>query len=369
MPHRGVGREDTLAAIAECDAFVLRGADAAIAHRRRSSTPPSPAPLRERRAGVCSTATRSWPLNDGRLGHLASDVRGGAGSGDAVARHPRAYFTPHAGGSPRAATRRWQPSSPRRRRGREGGGVQRQGERGERRRDMSAERERGRRGGRARDGVGAGSAARGRNHLRSRTESCRRADPNLVIEVRHCRRRVRPTGGAVVLVFAPAGHPRRYRVARVPRRTLAFPMSLAVSAGVPGSRRAPRAPPRRLLAASSRPAASGAAPGRPRRATTTRATSRSSARAPAASRPPSRSARLDVRVFEQREAFELAGVAIFIWPHGLNHLRAIDAATCDRVARAGAEIRTIAIEQRSDAGTTRRRRSSSASTSRGGPRA
>ena len=53
----------------------------------------------------------------------------------------------------------------------------------------------------------------------------------------------------------------------------------------------------------------------------------------------------DVRVFEQRETFRPAGVAVFIWPHGLSHLKTIDALTCERVIAAGAEIRTIAIER------------------------
>ena len=57
------------------------------------------------------------------------------------------------------------------------------------------------------------------------------------------------------------------------------------------------------------------------------------------------SAGLDVRVFEQREEFRPAGVAIFIWPHGLNALKSIDAATCDRVISSGAIISNIAIEQ------------------------
>ena len=57
------------------------------------------------------------------------------------------------------------------------------------------------------------------------------------------------------------------------------------------------------------------------------------------------SAGLDVRVFEQREEFRPAGVAIFIWPHGLNALKSIDAATCDRVVSSGAVISNIAIEQ------------------------
>ena len=59
----------------------------------------------------------------------------------------------------------------------------------------------------------------------------------------------------------------------------------------------------------------------------------------------------DVRVFEQREAFRPAGVAVFIWPHGLEHLKRIDAATCARVVAAGAAIDTIAVE-RLDPGAT-----------------
>jgi salicylate hydroxylase len=59
----------------------------------------------------------------------------------------------------------------------------------------------------------------------------------------------------------------------------------------------------------------------------------------------------DVRVFERREAFRPAGVAVFIWPHGLEHLKRIDAATCARVVAAGAAIDTIAVE-RLDPGAT-----------------
>ena len=59
----------------------------------------------------------------------------------------------------------------------------------------------------------------------------------------------------------------------------------------------------------------------------------------------------DVRVFERREAFRPAGVAVFIWPHGLEHLKRIDAATCARVVAAGASIDTIAVE-RLDPGAT-----------------
>ena len=59
----------------------------------------------------------------------------------------------------------------------------------------------------------------------------------------------------------------------------------------------------------------------------------------------------DVRVFERREAFRPAGVAVFIWPHGLEHLKQIDAATCARVVAAGAAIDTIAVE-RLDPGAT-----------------
>ena len=54
---------------------------------------------------------------------------------------------------------------------------------------------------------------------------------------------------------------------------------------------------------------------------------------------------LDVRVYEQREEFRPAGVAIFIWPHGLNALKSIDPATTERVIAAGAVIDNIAIEQ------------------------
>ena len=53
----------------------------------------------------------------------------------------------------------------------------------------------------------------------------------------------------------------------------------------------------------------------------------------------------DVRVFEQREAFRPAGVAVFIWPHGLQHLKRIDPETCARVVAAGATIDTIAVER------------------------
>ena len=76
-------------------------------------------------------------------------------------------------------------------------------------------------------------------------------------------------------------------------------------------------------------------------------TSPSSARVPVVWPPrwPFQSAGLDVRVFEQREEFRPAGVAIFIWPHGLNALKSIDAATCDRVVSSGAVISNIAIEQ------------------------
>jgi salicylate hydroxylase len=59
----------------------------------------------------------------------------------------------------------------------------------------------------------------------------------------------------------------------------------------------------------------------------------------------------DVRVFEQREAFRPAGVAVFIWPHGLQHLKRIDPETCARVIAAGATIDTIAVE-RLDPGAT-----------------
>ena len=54
---------------------------------------------------------------------------------------------------------------------------------------------------------------------------------------------------------------------------------------------------------------------------------------------------LDVRVFEQREEFRPAGVAIFIWPHGLNALKSFDPVSCERVIEAGAVIDNIAIEQ------------------------
>ena len=54
---------------------------------------------------------------------------------------------------------------------------------------------------------------------------------------------------------------------------------------------------------------------------------------------------LDVRVFEQREGFRPAGVAIFIWPHGLNALKSFDPETTERVVEAGAVIDNIAIEQ------------------------
>jgi salicylate hydroxylase len=59
----------------------------------------------------------------------------------------------------------------------------------------------------------------------------------------------------------------------------------------------------------------------------------------------------DVRVFERREAFRPAGVAVFIWPHGLQHLKRIDPETCARVIAAGATIDTIAVE-RLDPGAT-----------------
>ena len=42
---------------------------------------------------------------------------------------------------------------------------------------------------------------------------------------------------------------------------------------------------------------------------------------------------------------------MFIWPHGLEHLKRIDAATCARVVAAGAAIDTIAVE-RLDPGAT-----------------
>jgi len=54
---------------------------------------------------------------------------------------------------------------------------------------------------------------------------------------------------------------------------------------------------------------------------------------------------LDVRVFEQREEVRPAGVAVFIWPHGLQHLRDIDYETCERVINAGAPINRIAVER------------------------
>ena len=54
---------------------------------------------------------------------------------------------------------------------------------------------------------------------------------------------------------------------------------------------------------------------------------------------------LDVRVFEQREEIRPAGVAIFIWPHGLNALKSFDPVSCERVIEAGAVIDNIAIEQ------------------------
>ena len=60
---------------------------------------------------------------------------------------------------------------------------------------------------------------------------------------------------------------------------------------------------------------------------------------------------LDVRVFEQREEFRPAGVAIFIWPHGLNALKSFDPETTERVVDAGAVIDTIAIEQLQPGGT------------------
>jgi salicylate hydroxylase len=131
-------------------------------------------------------------------------------------------------------------------------------------------------------------------------------------------------------------------------------MSLAVSAGVPGVAARPRG--HRLGVSSRRrprPAASGAAPGSPSARDDDACDVAIVGAGPGglAAALALQRAGLDVRVFEQREAFKPAGVAIFIWPHGLNHLRAIDAATCDRVVRAGAEIRTIAIEQRDpDAG-------------------
>ena len=49
----------------------------------------------------------------------------------------------------------------------------------------------------------------------------------------------------------------------------------------------------------------------------------------------------DVRVFERREAFRPAGVAVFIWPHGLEHLKRIDAATCARGRRRVSGAREI----------------------------
>ena len=61
-----------------------------------------------------------------------------------------------------------------------------------------------------------------------------------------------------------------------------------------------------------------------------------------------------------------AGVAIFIWPHGLNALKSIDAATCDRVVSSGA-VTPGAISPSSSSSPARpRRRSSSRSTSRDG---
>ena len=60
---------------------------------------------------------------------------------------------------------------------------------------------------------------------------------------------------------------------------------------------------------------------------------------------------LDVRVFEQREEFRPAGVAIFIWPHGLNALKSFDPETTERVIEAGAIISNIAIEQLQPGGT------------------
>ena len=60
---------------------------------------------------------------------------------------------------------------------------------------------------------------------------------------------------------------------------------------------------------------------------------------------------LDVRVFEQREEFRPAGVAIFIWPHGLNALKSFDPETTERVVDAGAVIDNIAIEQLQPGGT------------------
>ncbi len=54
---------------------------------------------------------------------------------------------------------------------------------------------------------------------------------------------------------------------------------------------------------------------------------------------------VDVVVFEQRERIRPAGVAVFIWPHGLRNLRAICAETTTEVINAGATIDAIAIEQ------------------------
>ena len=60
----------------------------------------------------------------------------------------------------------------------------------------------------------------------------------------------------------------------------------------------------------------------------------------------------DVRVFERREAFRPAGVAVFIWPHGLEHLKRIDAATAPLPSwRRVPPIDTIAVE-RLDPGAT-----------------
>jgi len=105
VPNRGVGREDTLAAIAECDAFVLACAqtpanrgmvDAAFLDAAK----PGAVCVNVARGGLFDRDAVLAALNDGRLGYLASDVAWAEplDPSDAVARHPRAYFTPHVGG-------------------------------------------------------------------------------------------------------------------------------------------------------------------------------------------------------------------------------------------------------------------------------
>jgi len=53
----------------------------------------------------------------------------------------------------------------------------------------------------------------------------------------------------------------------------------------------------------------------------------------------------DVVVVERKPSFRRAGAAVFIWAHGINNLRVISPEACERVKRAGAEIRTIDVQR------------------------